>query len=317
MKNRRRDRIMVAVQALDSSSSRLLQRAAMLAKVRDCDLELVHVISLPRSTGISARASVRQAADAIVGDSRKRLQKLMTTRRELRGVRAEAAVVWDYPIADGLIRHVLKRRPVMLIAESHRHARLARPFLSNTDWDLIRKCPCPVWFRKSRHVPNQGPVIAALDPLHAHAKPAALDAVILTHALAVAGQRPQRVIACHAFKLPAPPVVDTPIEAYWIGVPEQELKRYEKDLRAQLDRVAERFAIPGDNRLVVAGDPVYMLPRIAKKHRASVVVLGAVSRSALASLFIGHTAERVIDAMDCDVLIVKPRGFKTSVSRRN
>lgn len=316
MNDRRRDLIMVAVQALDSSSSRLLQRAAALAKTRKCDLELVHVIALPRPAGFSMRASVRQAADAILADSHARLQQL-TTRRELRGVRTEAAVVWDYPIADGLIRHVLKRRPVMLIAESHRHARLARPFLSNTDWDLIRKCPCPVWFRKSRHAPNKGPVIAALDPLHAHAKPAALDAVILTHALAVAGQRPQRVIACHAFKLPAPPIVDTPIEAYWIGVPEEELKRYEEDLRAQLDRVAKRFAIPGGNRLVVAGDPVYMLPRIAKKHRASVVVLGAVSRSALASLFIGHTAERVIDALDCDVLIVKPRGFKTSVSRRN
>jgi universal stress protein E len=204
----------------------------------------------------------------------------------------------------------------MLIAESHWHARLARPFLSKTDWDLIRKCPCPVWFSKSRHVSNNGSVIAALDPLHAHAKPAALDAVILTHALAVAGQRQQRVIACHAFKLPAPPVADTPIEAFWIGVPEAELKRYEKDLRAQLDRVADRLTIPKENRVVVAGDPVDMLPRVAKKHRASVVVLGAVSRSALANLFIGHTAERVIDALDCDVLIVKPRAFKTSVSRR-
>jgi hypothetical protein len=110
MSNRRRDRIMVAVQALDSSSSRLLQRAALLAKTRKCDLELVHVIALPRPAGMIMRASVRQAADAIVADSRSRLQEL-TTRRELRGVRTEAAVVWDYPIADGLIRYVLKRRP--------------------------------------------------------------------------------------------------------------------------------------------------------------------------------------------------------------
>lgn len=287
----------------------------MLAKARNCDLELVHIISLPRSTSVNARANVRQAAEAIVADRRTLLQKL-STRRELRGVRAEASVIWDYPVADGLVRHVLKRRPVLLIAESHRHARLARPFLSNTDWELIRKCPCPLWFSKPSHSPGAGPVLAALDPLHAHAKPAVLDAVILQQALAVAGARPERVLACHAFKLPAPSVVDSPIEAYWIAMPEQELKRYERQLRQQLDRVAARFAIPADNRLVVAGDPVYVLPRLAKKHRASVVVLGAVSRSALASLFIGHTAERVIDALECDVLIVKPRGFKTSVVRR-
>jgi nucleotide-binding universal stress UspA family protein len=44
--------------------------------------------------------------------------------------------------------------------------------------------------------------------------------------------------------------------------------------------------------------------------------MGAVSRRALVRFFIGHTAERVIDAIDCDVMIVKPRGFKTSVARR-
>jgi universal stress protein family protein len=41
----------------------------------------------------------------------------------------------------------------------------------------------------------------------------------------------------------------------------------------------------------------------------------AVSRSALARLFIGSTAERVLDKLGCDVLIVKPRGFAAKVAR--
>jgi universal stress protein E len=44
--------------------------------------------------------------------------------------------------------------------------------------------------------------------------------------------------------------------------------------------------------------------------------MGAVSRSALRRLLIGNTAERVLDELGCDVLIVKPRGFKTTVPRR-
>jgi universal stress protein E len=44
--------------------------------------------------------------------------------------------------------------------------------------------------------------------------------------------------------------------------------------------------------------------------------MGAVSRSALKRLFIGNAAERVLDRLDCDVLIVKPRGFKSGVERR-
>jgi len=46
------------------------------------------------------------------------------------------------------------------------------------------------------------------------------------------------------------------------------------------------------------------------------VVMGAVSRSAVARLFIGHTAERVIDELECDVLVVKPRRFRTRVAPR-
>jgi hypothetical protein len=44
--------------------------------------------------------------------------------------------------------------------------------------------------------------------------------------------------------------------------------------------------------------------------------MGAVSRSALKRLFIGSTAEKVIDALTCDVCVVKPPGFRTTVPAR-
>lgn len=315
MKRRQQGAIMVAVQAVDGSSRKLLRKAAALAKARRCRIDLIHVIALPFAPAISRRANVHQAAQDIVVDCKHRLTKLMA-RPELRGIRATAAVTWDYPAADGLVRQVLRRRPQLLLAESHRHARLARPFLSNTDWELIRKCPCPLWLSKSVAPTASGPVLAALDPLHAHAKPAVLDDVILRHALEAAQGRPARVLACHAYTPPSPPVVAGVVDAYWIGMSPEEIREDEAMLQRQLQRLADRYAIPAANRIVVRGDPVSALPRMARKHRASLVVMGAVSRSALARLFIGQTAERVIDALDCDVLIVKPRGFKAGVAPR-
>lgn len=314
MKKNQRGSIMVAVQALDRSSRALLRKAAVLARARGCDLELIHVIALPYAPAVSRRANLRQAAQEIVDDCKQKLLKLASSA-ELNGIPTDVTVTWDYPAADGLVRQVLKRRPQLLLAESHRHARLARPFLSNTDWDLIRKCPCPLWLSKSTRR-FDGPVIAALDPLHAHAKPSALDDVILQHALQTAQDRPTRVVAFHAYTLPMPPMVDGSVEAYWVGMSEEEIERYEAMLHQALDRLSVRYRIPAKNRLVVTGDPAFALPRIVKKHRASVVVMGAVSRSALTRLFIGHTAERVIDVLKCDVLVVKPRGFKTRVVPR-
>jgi universal stress protein E len=203
----------------------------------------------------------------------------------------------------------------LLLIESQRHSRLARPFLSNTDWELIRKCPCPVWLSRPAHTKTTGPVMAAVDPLHAHAKPAALDHAIIEQALRVAG-RPQRVLMCHAYNFPSQaPVIDGSIEVYWV-LSEQERERYETMLRDELGKLADRTRIPASNRIVAAGDPALVLPRLLRRHGVSLLVMGAVSRSAVRRLFIGHTAERLIDRVGCDVLVVKPRGFKTSVTAR-
>jgi universal stress protein E len=39
--------------------------------------------------------------------------------------------------------------------------------------------------------------------------------------------------------------------------------------------------------------------------------MGAVSRSGVKRLVLGSTVERVLDELPCDVLVVKPRGFRT------
>ena len=48
----------------------------------------------------------------------------------------------------------------------------------------------------------------------------------------------------------------------------------------------------------------------------SVVVMGAISRRSGASAFIGSTAERVIDQLRCDILVVKSAEFATDVSAK-
>ena len=47
--------------------------------------------------------------------------------------------------------------------------------------------------------------------------------------------------------------------------------------------------------------------------RSDVVVMGAIARSGLKRLVIGNTAEAVLDALTCDLLIVKPPGFTTDL----
>jgi universal stress protein E len=48
---------------------------------------------------------------------------------------------------------------------------------------------------------------------------------------------------------------------------------------------------------------------VVERLRADLLVMGAVSRSRLQELFVGSTAERVLDHLGCDVLVVKPGDF--------
>jgi universal stress protein E len=43
--------------------------------------------------------------------------------------------------------------------------------------------------------------------------------------------------------------------------------------------------------------------------RADIVAMGAISRSGLQRVFIGSTAEDVLEHLPCDALIVKPPDF--------
>jgi universal stress protein E len=83
----------------------------------------------------------------------------------------------------------------------------------------------------------------------------------------------------------------------------------ERDARQTFDDALGKSTIPALRRHLVRGDPAVAIPATARKTRSAIVVIGAVSRSALKRLFIGNTAERVMDELRCDLLVVKPAKF--------
>lgn len=302
---------MVALSTTGASSKPLLRKALQLARRFDASLRLVHVIT-PTYAFIPDELHLRS----------KQLQALVSKEQRRSGVEIETTVVRDYPPADAIVRQVLKFAPDLLIVESHRYSKLARALLDQTDWELLRNCPCPLWLSKSGRPPTgrSMKVLAAIDPFHSRAKPARLDDVIMRTALNVAGGKPERIIACHAY---APPNLVMPVampapalDVYWQPLSEQELDRYERQMRQTVERQLARYRIPSRNRLTVPGNPPQALALIARKQRIGVIVMGAISRSAVTRFFIGNTAERVIDDVQCDVLVVKSPDFRTAVTRR-
>src|SRR5690606_19687630 len=190
-------------------------------------------------------------------------------------------------------------RPWLVAKGTTHHNVLQRTLLSNTDWFLIRNCPAPLWLIEPRpDDATAGAVLAAVDPLHQHAKPDKLDDVIMSFARGLAKACGVPLRAVHSFAMPA-----------GLELPPDARELVARGHREALAAFAGEHGLPkGDVRLV-EGLAHEVLPRVAREEKAGFVVMGAIARRGAAKFFIGSTAERVLDRLPCDLVIVKPAGF--------
>ncbi|MET0658265.1 MAG: universal stress protein, partial [Steroidobacteraceae bacterium] len=75
---------------------------------------------------------------------------------------------------------------------------------------------------------------------------------------------------------------------------------------AQLRQLTAPYDIPEKRVHLDMGSPIEIIQRTADTLHADIAVLGAISRSSAQLLFIGPTAERALERLASDVLVVKP-----------
>lgn len=268
-----------------------LAKAVALSVRSGARLVLFNTFMIPQPVSDVPMDSRQRIIASAIRERRERMEA-MVARSRLDAVKC--IVTWDYPTHAAIVRQVLKTKPDLLITASHRHGRLARWVLANTDWELIRRCPCPVWFVRSADMPTKPRILVAVDPFHAHDKPAALDERLVRAARLVSEQFGGRVSLVHASRVTERA---RPVRSLMLARAQQAVQ----DLGA-------RHGV--DECEVQEGDPERVIPTLQRRIGADLLVMGAVSRSVEAHPVIGNTAERVIDRVGCDLLVIKPPGFK-------
>ena len=311
-------RILVAIRELRRTPKGELRKIGALARSAHAQLELFHAIEEP-DPGASwpetaSAQTVEAQRDAIAARQRQRLEKFAADPT-LRGLTVSCTVSWDHPVHEAIIRRALASGADLVIAATRDHRLGARLVLRNTDWELIRHCPLPLLLLKSPRAYSRPVVLAAVDPFHAHARPADLDARLLDVGARVAQLLRGTLHIFHAY-MPlgavAPATLGT---APLVMLPPEAEEAHAQQVERVINQLAERAGIPPARRHVELGEVDAELAALTRRTHTALVIMGAVSRSALVRFFIGNTAERVLDKLSCDVLVVKPRGFRTTVSK--
>jgi len=278
-----------------------LEKAARLARAFRARV-LVYACDHREGLDGPAGAALRRAA---VAAGERELEALAAA--SLRGVRAEVCYELGHPRAQRILAAVARARGELVVVAAQHHAAARRTLFSAADWPLIRDCPVPLLYAKTPRWPAAPRIAAAVDPLHPADPRALLDRALVARARALARALRGSLSIVHAW-LPLEPAIVGPLA---LGLPAGASAEVERALGAAEARAARavgalaRGGRPAASVVLLRGAAIDTLPGFAELEALDVLALGAVSRSRLYEALIGATAERLLERVPCDLLIVK------------
>lgn len=167
----------------------------------------------------------------------------------------------------------------LIIKTASSHSSAGRRLLKTSDWTLLRNSHCPVYLLKKGILAAGSNVLVALDIKTDNEIHSKLNERVLDYGRAIVEGIPQSRL--HA------------VNAY-AGV---NSFVYPPDL-------AEKTGIQRTDAHTVEGPPEKVIPEIAAKIGAGVVIIGTAARAGLKAAVIGNTAEKILDAVDTNILTV-------------
>lgn len=298
-------------------------RAVSLAENNQADLTIVDVIPTQVVTagiGLPPGGPISDQLRAFVeSDHRKMLEGLIQPFYDRLQIRLDILVGKTFLEA---IRAVLKNGYDLLIKPAENPSWTDRLFGSD-DLHLLRKCPCPVWLMKPPAKPNYSSIMAAVDFDLSGTLPSEhdLNREILDLAASLAISDLASLHIVHAWEalfegrfLSSGGMAPQRLADYAEREHElhrKELYRLAETLQGWIGKEAYDYLSPDFH--LPKGPAKKVIPALAAQLRADLVIMGTIARTGISGVFIGNTAEAILDQLTCSVLAIKPPGFQTPV----
>ena len=229
------------------------------------------------------------------------------------GIKVTVHTAWQAPRHEALLEYANRIGADWIVRVASQHGKLERILLSATDWELIRQAHQLLWLVKSSDSRLDKPrVMTAVDPTHPQDPAMNRDRRLLDTSLALSDELGAELHVFHAWTTPmvtSPvPMATVAADAAAVPIPRidgETLKAAREKHEQRLDSLLAEYDIPGECVHMTEGGPADTIESIIDEHDIDIVVAGAVSRSWLQRLLIGSTAERLFDAIGCDLVVVK------------
>ncbi|WOH38942.1 universal stress protein [Thalassotalea fonticola] len=206
-------------------------------------------------------------------------------------------VVWEKHIHTWVNHFAKNEQPLMVVKTGNRSETM---FYTPTDWHLIRECPAPVLIVAQDKWSKTPDILAAVDLQTQLPDKQALNHKILSTAASLASKLNVQVHVCFT------PLFSPVLRDFGLQYKDEVEAQARKDLSATIVALSEQYKVPLDNFHIHAGKPELVIPSMAAKYKAGIVVIGTVGRKGISQKLLGNTAENILSFLKTDVLALKP-----------
>lgn len=238
----------------------------------------------------------QQLRDAIVA-ARQRWLEQMLALSDSADLKVEATTIWTKRIHDWIIERCQKSAVDAVVKTGNRTETF---FYTPTDWHLIRSCPAPVMLVAEQKWNRASPILAAVDLSSAKPAKKALDTRIIAEARQLADAMETDLHLVHALHTS---VIVADLDL--VDMVARDRKR-QAALKPRVEHLCQTWRIKPEHVHITSGPAQKIIPSVANRIKADMVVMGTSGKTGLAAKVIGNTAEKVLTHLRTDLLAIKP-----------
>ena len=145
------------------------------------------------------------------------------------------------------------------------------------------------------------PVISAVDVCSGEDNHDKLNDIVLEQAEIIVRTIDSQFVTVNAWHTMTPMLAVGTLDPTPYPTPRDQEEAHVHAVRS----LTERYDISPGDLYVEAGSPSDVINDVAFRIDAGLIVMGTVARTGIRGALIGNTAERVLEATSCDIMVVK------------
>ena len=258
----------------------------------------VHIIAFVYDTYISEQKDenkVKKLQQALIKARSQQIDEFIQTL-DTNDVKVSSEIVWEKNIAKWTEMNATADRFSIIVKTGHRTENIVH---TPTDWKILRQSKIRVMIVAEKTWRKKNTILCAIDLSKNDKKHKDLNRYIISEAKALADLFKGQLVCCCAIPLPAA-LIDLDILDK-----RNILKKATKEAGEYYAELAAEFGLEKDSLHTKGGNAEKVIPSVANKLKATMVVLSTSGRKGLKGKLLGNTAERVLHQLRTDVLALK------------